>query len=455
LDELCSRLPKGSAFVDFLVSGARTAAVIEGGKVARAGSWGDSHVRAWVLGGGAGTIARVDLGEARPIREAIEGLYALLQGERGLGVPSGEGADALKKANDKVYRLLWAPVRAHLGNASRIFVSSDLFLGTFPFETLVDEEGRYLVESLAISHASDGGTLASILGRAPSAADPLEGGLLAAGGVDYDARGGIVDERAREGLLAASSVRGSFQDFWEPLRFTRKEAETVLALHESGRKRASGSENDEPTPRLILGAEAVEETIKREAAGRRFVHIATHGFFQPEGLPSMPEKTRAKAKNSGPAMSGETERITGLLPGLLSGLVCAGANLPAESGRDDGLLTAEEVTWLDLSRCDLLVLSACETALAKDRTGEGMMSLQRAFRLAGAKSVVSSLWKVDDERTVDLMRSFYKHLWIDGRSRIDALRNVQLEMLARNRAERRGRGLPSSWGAFILYGDWR
>jgi CHAT domain-containing protein len=205
---------------------------------------------------------------------------------------------------------------------------------------------------------------------------------------------------------------------------------------------------------MILGPDAVEEVLKHEIPGRRYVHVATHVFFQ-STLPSMWESVRQLNQEEIPATSGEAERITGLLPGLLSGLVCAGANLPPETGRDDGLLTSEEVTWLDLTHCDLLVLSACRTAIGEDRSGEGMMSLQRAFQLAGAKSVVASLWNVDDESTVELMRSFYRHLWLDRERRTDALRHAQLEMLAKNRAERRGRGLQWTWGAFVLYGDWR
>jgi CHAT domain-containing protein len=90
-----------------------------------------------------------------------------------------------------------------------------------------------------------------------------------------------------------------------------------------------------------------------------------------------------------------------------------------------------------------------------DRAGEGLLTLQRAFQMAGAKTVIASLWNVDDECTVELMRSLYRRLWCEGASRIDALRSAQLEVLSRNRAGHQGRGLPWTWGAFVLYGDWR
>ena len=149
-----------------------------------------------------------------------------------------------------------------------------------------------------------------------------------------------------------------------------------------------------------------------------------------------------------------SRRLVGDHPGLLSGLVFAGANAEPEEGRDDGYLTAEEVGWLDLSGVELVVLSACETGLGRARSGEGLLGLRRAFRTAGAKTVVSSLWSVRDESTADLMRAFYRNLWTRGMGKLEALRSAQLSMLKKNRIER-GAPLPSTWGAFVLSGDWR
>ena len=163
---------------------------------------------------------------------------------------------------------------------------------------------------------------------------------------------------------------------------------------------------------------------------------------------------QAAVAASGEADAGEALRLTGLHPGLLSGLVFAGANKSAPEGREDGLLTAEEVSWIDLGGCDLVVLSACETSLGTEKGGEGMIGLRRAFRLAGARSVVSSLWSVDDETTGELMRAFYWNLWIEEMSRSEALRQAQLEMLRMQRI--RGDGVaPFYWGAFVLHGEWR
>jgi CHAT domain-containing protein len=144
---------------------------------------------------------------------------------------------------------------------------------------------------------------------------------------------------------------------------------------------------------------------------------------------------------------------------------------------DDGVMTALEVAALDLSNADLVVLSACETGLGKVAGGEGVLGLQRAFQTAGARTTVTSLWKVSDEATRALMTEFYRNLWEKKLSRIESLRQAQLTMLNRydDRAgtlrspgpavqlkadaqaakSTRDRTPPAYWAAFVLAGDWR
>jgi CHAT domain-containing protein len=166
-------------------------------------------------------------------------------------------------------------------------------------------------------------------------------------------------------------------------------------------------------------------------------------------------------------------------PGLLSGLVLAGANRPPQAGRDDGVLTAQAVGELNLQRTRLAVLSACETGLGKEVSGEGVLGLQRAFQLAGARSVIASLWQVPDDPTQMLMERFYRNL-LDGKmSKLESLRQAQLWLLRegsrnpevirgivnRNRGmvrrarlpipEQEDRLPPFYWAAFVLSGDWR
>jgi CHAT domain-containing protein/tetratricopeptide (TPR) repeat protein len=152
-------------------------------------------------------------------------------------------------------------------------------------------------------------------------------------------------------------------------------------------------------------------------------------------------------------------------PGLLSGLAFAGANKSPAAGQDDGILTSLEVSSLNLSHVDTVVLSACETGLGEVAGGEGLLGLQRSFQVAGAKTVVASLWKVPDAATSKLMQRFYENLWDKNMGKLAALREAQIWMLR----DKGNRGLsliqdqpadsgalpPFYWAAFVLSGDWR
>jgi CHAT domain-containing protein/Tfp pilus assembly protein PilF len=135
-------------------------------------------------------------------------------------------------------------------------------------------------------------------------------------------------------------------------------------------------------------------------------------------------------------------------PLLRSGLALAGAN-HGKSGDDDGVLTALEASYLDLSGTKLVVLSACDTGVGEVKNGEGVQGLRRALVLAGSESQVMSLWPVSDEATKDLMTPYYKALQ-QGEGRSEGLRQVQLRML-RGRKDRRH---PFYWAAFIQSGEW-
>ena len=235
-------------------------------------------------------------------------------------------------------------------------------------------------------------------------------------------------------------MRARIGESWPPLDATREE---LLALRGLLRDALGWQEGFT----ALEGEAACEEAVRAALAGKRYVHLATHGYFEPEGLPSL----MANAEKAGPELFGEERRTVGLLPGLLSGLVLAGVNAEPDPARDDGYLSAEEIQYLDLSACDLAVLSACQTALGSPRAGEGLQSLRRGFEVAGAKTVISSLWKVNDEATAELMTRFYDDYWRRGMEKLEA----RLWMLRRNRAEYGGDARPETWGAFVLSGDWR
>ena len=113
---------------------------------------------------------------------------------------------------------------------------------------------------------------------------------------------------------------------------------------------------------------------------------------------------------------------------LNSGLALTGANRAGDEAPDnDGILTALEALGINLENTDLVVLSACETGLGKVDAGEGVYGLKRALSIAGARSQLVTLWKVDDNATAALMTAFYQRL-LNGEARAEALRQVQLDM---------------------------
>ena len=151
-------------------------------------------------------------------------------------------------------------------------------------------------------------------------------------------------------------------------------------------------------------------------------------------------------------------------PDLLSGLALAGANLEPVAGKDDGILTAQEIAFLPLNGVETAVLSACETGLGKVAGGEGLIGIQRAFQIAGVRTTVASLWKVNDQATRVLMERFYRNLWEKEMSHLDALREAQLYILNNPESvrslevpndESAKRASPKLWAAFQISGDWK
>jgi CHAT domain-containing protein len=298
------------------------------------------------------------------------------------------------------------------------------------------KKGTYLLEDLAITEAPYGQHVAQTL----TSPDPVGDSALLVGGIEYGAG-----------------------EKWRALPGADTEVKRLEKLR--------------PGERTVLlsGKGATKTRVQELARGRRYIHLATHGEFLDAGAGPGRDATRFLAADT--ASAGAMLDVTARNPLLLARLVFAGANRPAEAARpgqpagNDGYLTAEEVMGMDLARAEMVVLSACDTGAGKVRTGEGVFSLQRAFHVAGSRSVVATLWSIPDLQTQALMERFYTNLWTRGLGKLEALREAQLWLLREGstnalvprglkreyapQANSDGRLRPYYWAAFVLSGDWR
>ena len=394
--ELCSELQPDEALVD-LLRYQRTLLDEQG----RPEEDVTSYLAMVSLGGACAGPLRIELGDAPSVDLAVARYRRR--------VASGAAMEALEGRSKELRGRLWDPVEEVLGGRARVWLVPDGALSGLPFGALMHDDGRFLLETHRL------GTLASAQdlqhrGR------PGEGALVA-GGIVYDAPGTAAPADPGVAVATRSAPRGGLEDFGF-LAATGAEAQAVAAALGSG-------------VTLLQGSDVTEARLRVEAPGKRLIHLATHGFFA------------TGATRSGLGEAG------GMNPMLLSGVVLAGANVGGSGGGEDGILTAEEVVGLDLRSAELVVLSACETGLGEVQDGEGVLGLRRAFALAGARSLVLSLWKVPDQETSALMKGFYGALATE--SPADALRSAQLGLIASLRAEGK-EAHPFSWAAFVVSG---
>jgi CHAT domain-containing protein len=386
--------------------------------------WGDWRYVAYVLPAG-GKPAWADLGPADPIDELV------VEARRELARADPRYAEVARALDAQVMQ----PIRRLLGDARDVYLSPDGALNLVPFAALVDEDGRFLVSRYRFTWLTSGRDLLRL--DAPDA--PRSGPVILAG-PDYG-RGG----RAGAGGRGAAARGAHSLDLrgvrFAPLPGAAREGRELTALV--------------PGARLLTAGAATEASVKA-LRGPRILHVATHGFFLDE-LPRGPGRTRGRGRGAEPIAGdadddahdgGGGDGDQDEDPLLRSGLALAGANA-RRSGGEDGILTALEVTGLDLRGTKLVALSACETAVGEATSGSGVYGLRSALMLAGAESQVMSLWKVDDEATRLLMDDYYRRLGAGG-GRSDALREAQLALLARARTAH-----PFYWAAWIASGDQR
>ncbi|HMJ08112.1 MAG TPA: CHAT domain-containing tetratricopeptide repeat protein [Pyrinomonadaceae bacterium] len=357
-----------------------------------------------------GDVKWIDLGDTGPIDNMLKQFRSSLR--------DAKRSDT-RALGREVYEILMHRIRPLLGDAKHLLIAPDGDLSLVPFEALVDERGEFLVQSFAVTYLASGRELLR-----PNHAASRETEAMIIADPDFGSPAGLraADSR-RLRRSSITSTRNLSDTYFARLSGTAAEARSIRTLF--------------PGSTYLSGTSATESALKH-AAAPKFLHIATHGFF-------LNESELRGPRASGSARAVSTVRLEN--PLLRSGLALAGANMH-ETNRDDGILTALEASGLDLWGTRLVVLSACDTGMGEVRDGEGVYGLRRSFSLAGAESLVMSLWPVSDYVTREIMTAYYKNLK-QGMGRGASLRAVQLEML-----KRPNRRHPFYWASFIQSGEW-
>jgi CHAT domain-containing protein len=308
-------------------------------------------------------------------------------------IEPGEPAPDLATDGEALREIVLDPVLAAAREAKTLFVKPVGDIHRVPLDALPSAKGDGSLVGDAVSIAyvvsfhdlerSNDGTLPSMF--APS--------LLAVGGIDYGTPASTATPR------------------WRALPRTRDEADEIAILFRRGFERDAT---------LLSGPNVTKLTFADRARTARFVHLATYGWCDLEGV-------------------GPLDRI--VVPGSLCGLALTGVNVSK-----DGALTADELAHFDLSHCELAVLSASDTHAGIVRAGQGVQSLCKAAHDAGARAVLGTLWAIDGSSVRELMSVFYTRLWIAKRSKLDALWDAKRAM--------REKGLPARvWAPWVLIGD--
>ena len=320
----------------------------------------------------------------------------------------------------QLYDLIWRPLIQFIPKGGHIFISPSGELNIIALEAIAVDESSYLRDIVSVSRLTS---------TAELCVESASASLVTAsvfGGIKYSETKTQEDSDAPVYSETGYLLDRGTTDKITYLPGTKAEAETINKILSTG--------NLETT--LYIGAKGTEEAFKSlSGRGISLIHIATHGFYQPR------DKVHKIGFYGDPSSSNPISSMQ------RSGLLLAGCE-PAWNGnvqfnREDGVLTASEIAELDFSETELVVMSACESGLG-EITDDGVAGLQRSFKNAGVKSLVMSLWKVDDKATEMLMTSFYKNL-SKGISPSIAFRDAQDALKRQNKYEN-----PYYWASFIL-----
>lgn len=378
----------------------------------------------------------LDLGEAKPIEDAIAAFQATMRLAQSsdpeknplLQVGEAEATKQVDAALGSVAKILFEPLQPHLQKAKELIISPDSALWLVPWAALPvreEETQQYAIERWRLKYLVSGRELVT----QKNAATTKPTRSLVFADPHFDLGQNDVSQ-ATAALLRGNTTSLAMRslDPVTPNRTLPKVARLPGTLAEATAiskplQKFAGEE-----PILYSDRYALEAGFKAVQSPRVLV-AATHGFFLPAAA----------------GASGEN-------PLVRCGLLLAGCNAKITTPQlDDGVLTGLEIVGCRLQGTELVVLSACETGLGEVRSGEGVAGLRQAFQLAGAKSVVSTLWQIPDRESAQLMSDFFANL-ATAQPQAEALRQAQLTTI-HNRRERHGAAHPLFWAAWTVTGN--
>ncbi|HEX4878153.1 MAG TPA: tetratricopeptide repeat protein [Chitinophagaceae bacterium] len=343
------------------------------------------------------------------------------------GLDLGNTGTAASLGKD-LYNLVWAPLEPYLKGIKTISYSPAGKLYSIAFHALPVDSNTLLMDKYQLNQYTSTRQIA--LRKTEQATNAIQSITLfgdAAFTLDSTAIAKSKKDNIAITNIYTPQNRGNRGSSWADLPGTAEEVKKIKQLFEQNRI----------STKTFTQNTASEENLKALTGhSPQILHIATHGFF----LPEPDKKTKDNISGNGNSYSLADD------PLMRSGLILSGGNYawsgktPIE-GVEDGIATAYEISQLNLSNTELVVLSACETALGDVKGSEGVFGLQRAFKMAGVKKMIVSLWQVPDKETAELMTTFYNY-WLKGKTVEQAFTQAQAEM--------RKKYSPYYWAAFVL-----
>ncbi|MCC8145787.1 MAG: CHAT domain-containing protein, partial [Bacteroidales bacterium] len=334
-----------------------------------------------------------------------------------------------------LYTLLWNPIDSYLDNITEIYLSPSGLLNTIPFASIKDK-GEYISDKYIIHNLLSS---KDIILLKNDSTQPSNKNAILLGGADFGLPIAELDksmdmdsdkDALRSLLIDYQVQRGQGFDY---LPGSKQEVEKIskILLKQNWKVLS------------FIDKNATESHLKSslEQDSPSLLHISTHGYYFPYVKESDYNNRLSESSESNKFYKQSDN------PLIRSGLLLSGANHTWNGQKqlentDDGILTADEISNLNLMNTDLVVLSACETGLGDVNYSEGVYGLQRAFRLAGAKSMIVSLWKVSDKDALEFMVEFYQQ-WAIYKNKKEAFDKAQTKMRKKYNEVKR-------WAGFIL-----